>query len=67
MISHGSASDEQADQIHRQGYPTQGITFDSLFSEYEFRRQDSVSMWPDDTLVGAELEAWRPLTSPEML
>ena len=47
-----------AGKSHRNARPKRGVTFDALFSGYEPRKRDAVSAWPDDEMVGAELEAW---------
>ena len=47
-----------AGKAHRSVRPKRGVTFDALFAGYEPQRQDSTPAWPDDGMVGAELEAW---------
>ncbi|MDR2196487.1 MAG: AbrB/MazE/SpoVT family DNA-binding domain-containing protein [Coriobacteriales bacterium] len=42
----------------RTGVRRRRVTFDELFKDYQAGRSDSARPWPDDTLVGAEKDAW---------
>lgn len=45
-------------QAHRRVLPERGVTFDSLFKNYEGGAIDNTSAWPADEFVGAERDAW---------
>ena len=45
-------------RLHRQARPERGVTFDKLFAGYEPAAAAPEPAWPDDAMVGAELEAW---------
>lgn len=45
-------------QTHRRVKPERGVTFDSLFKNYESGAIDNASAWPTDDFVGAERDAW---------
>lgn len=47
-----------ARKSHRSVRPKRGVTFDTLFSNYEPQEHGAAPAWPDDEMVGAELEAW---------
>ena len=47
-----------ARKSHRSVRPKRGVTFDTLFSNYESQEHGAAPAWPDDEMVGAELEAW---------
>ncbi len=45
---------------HRRCMPAAGVAFDSLFKGYRGGRFDNTGSWEgDDSLVGAEREAWQ--------
>lgn len=43
---------------HRRVAPARGITYDALFKNYTGGRLENAGAWPDDSLVGAEKDAW---------
>ena len=44
---------------HRRVMPAKGVTFDELFKHYDGGVADNAAAWPDDDILGAELDAWR--------
>ena len=47
-----------AEKAHRRVLPTQGLSFDSVFSGYTGGRYDASSAWPSEDMAGAEREVW---------
>lgn len=47
-------------RAHRRVKPARGVTFDSLFANYDSTEAKSAlpPAWPNDDMVGAEFEAW---------
>lgn len=45
-------------QKHRRVEPARGVTFDSLFKNYDGERAATGDAWPNDDLVGAEWDSW---------
>lgn len=57
--SHGAIDIAPEDTVHRRVKPLAGVTFASLFDGYDAPVLGQSSAWPDDDMVGAEMEAWR--------
>lgn len=47
-----------AGKSHRSVRPKRGVTFDALFSGYNPQVHSPTPAWPDNDMMGAELEAW---------
>ncbi|MDR1088980.1 MAG: AbrB/MazE/SpoVT family DNA-binding domain-containing protein [Coriobacteriales bacterium] len=45
-------------KAHRRTIPSRLVTFEELFKGYEGGRLDNRDAWPNDDLMGKELDAW---------